>query len=48
MHVIYHQPYGAAHVLQEMMTTKSDDVVGRVKVYESLVKGTPIPTPLLP
>ncbi len=35
--------YGAAHVLQEMMTIKSDDVVGRVKVYESLVKGTPIP-----
>ena len=40
--------YGAAHVLQEMMTTKSDDVVGRVKVYESLVKGTPIPTPGIP
>lgn len=35
--------YGAAHVLQEMMTIKSDDVVGRVKVYESLVKGTPLP-----
>ena len=35
--------YGAAHVLQEMITTKSDDVVGRVKVYESLVKGTPLP-----
>ena len=34
--------YGAANVLQEMMTIKSDDVVGRVKVYESLVKGTPI------
>ena len=31
--------YGASHVLQEMMTTKSDDVIGRVKVYESLVKG---------
>ena len=40
--------YGAAHVLQEMMTTKSDDVVGRVKVYESLVKGIPIPTPGIP
>ena len=40
--------YGAAHVLQEMMTIKSDDVVGRVKVYESLVKGTPIPTSGLP
>ena len=35
--------YGAAHVLQEMMTVKSDDVVGRVKVYEALVKGNPIP-----
>ncbi len=35
--------YGAAHVLQEMITIKSDDVVGRVKVYESLVKGTPLP-----
>ena len=35
--------YGAAHVLQEMMTIKSDDVVGRVKVYEALVKGLPLP-----
>ena len=35
--------YGAANVLQEMMTIKSDDVVGRVKVYEALVKGNPIP-----
>src|SRR5574344_1585281 len=35
--------YGAAHVLQEMMTVKSDDVVGRVRVYEALVKGEPIP-----
>ena len=40
--------YGAAHVLQEMMTVKSDDVIGRVKVYESLVKGEPIPTPGIP
>ena len=40
--------YGAAHVLQEMMTIKSDDVVGRVKVYESLVKGTPIPKSGIP
>ena len=37
------EAYGAAHVLQEMITIKSDDVVGRVRVYESLVKGTPIP-----
>ncbi|MDD3392493.1 MAG: DNA-directed RNA polymerase subunit beta, partial [Bacilli bacterium] len=35
--------YGAANVLQEMMTIKSDDVLGRVKVYEALVKGQPIP-----
>ena len=40
--------YGAAHVLQEMMTVKSDDVVGRVKVYEALVKGQPIPQPGVP
>ena len=40
--------YGAAHVLQEMMTIKSDDVVGRVKVYEALVKGTPIPKSGIP
>ena len=42
------EAYGAAHVLQEMITTKSDDVVGRVKVYEALVKGTDIPTPGVP
>ncbi len=35
--------YGAANILQEMITIKSDDVVGRVKVYESLVKGLPLP-----
>jgi len=40
--------YGAAHVLQEMMTIKSDDVVGRVRVYESLVKGTPLPKSGIP
>ena len=34
--------YGAAYTLQEMMTVKSDDVVGRVKVYESIVKGQEI------
>ena len=34
--------YGAAHTLQEILTVKSDDVVGRVKVYESIVKGKPI------
>ncbi len=40
--------YGAAHVLQEMMTIKSDDVVGRVKVYEAIVKGAPIPKSGIP
>ena len=35
--------YGAAHILQEMMTIKSDDVIGRVKAYESLVKGEELP-----
>ena len=40
--------YGASHVLQEMMTIKSDDVVGRVKVYEALVKGTPLPPSGIP
>ena len=40
--------YGAAHILQEMITIKSDDVVGRVKVYESLVKGTSLPASGVP
>ena len=40
--------YGAAHILQEMMTIKSDDVVGRVKVYESIVKGLPLPKSGIP
>ncbi len=34
--------YGAAHILQEILTVKSDDVIGRVKVYEALVKGNPL------
>ena len=34
--------YGAAHILQEILTIKSDDVIGRVKVYEELVKGQPV------
>ena len=40
--------YGAAHILQEVLTIKSDDVVGRVRVYEALVKGKPIPQPGVP
>jgi DNA-directed RNA polymerase subunit beta len=42
------EAYGASHVLQEILTYKSDDVVGRVKVYESIVKGNPLPTPGIP
>jgi DNA-directed RNA polymerase subunit beta len=37
------EAYGAAHTLQEMLTIKSDDVTGRVKAYEAIVKGEPIP-----
>ncbi|MBI4429102.1 MAG: DNA-directed RNA polymerase subunit beta [Ignavibacteriales bacterium] len=40
--------YGAAHVLQEILTVKSDDVVGRAKVYESVVKGENLPEPNVP
>ena len=40
--------YGASNVLQEMLTIKSDDVVGRAKAYESIVKGNPLPTPGIP
>ena len=40
--------YGAAHILQEVLTIKSDDVVGRVRVYEALVKGKPIPASGVP
>ena len=42
------EAYGASHVLQEILTYKSDDVVGRVKVYESIVKGNPLPGPGIP
>ena len=42
------EAYGASHVLQEILTYKSDDVVGRVKVYESIVKGVPLPEPGIP
>ena len=40
--------FGAAHVLQEMLTIKSDDTVGRSKAYEAIVKGDPMPTPGIP
>ena len=42
------EAYGASHVLQEMLTVKSDDVVGRAKAYEAIVKGDNMPTPGLP
>lgn len=42
------EAYGAAHTLQEILTVKSDDVVGRVKTYESIVKGENIPEPGVP
>ena len=42
------EAYGAAHTLQEVLTVKSDDVVGRVKTYESIVKGENIPEPGVP
>ncbi len=40
--------YGAAHTLQEMLTIKSDDVIGRSKAYESIIKGNPIQKPQIP
>ena len=42
------EAYGAAYTLQEILTVKSDDVVGRVKTYEAIVKGENIPTPGIP
>jgi DNA-directed RNA polymerase subunit beta len=42
------EAFGASHVLQEILTIKSDDVVGRSKAYESIVKGDPMPQPGIP
>jgi len=42
------EAYGAAHTLQELLTVKSDDIVGRVKTYEAIVKGENIPEPGIP
>ncbi|NJN80068.1 MAG: hypothetical protein HC797_06145 [Anaerolineales bacterium] len=42
------EAYGAAHTLQEMLTVKSDDTVGRVNTYEAIVKGEPIEEPSIP
>jgi DNA-directed RNA polymerase subunit beta len=42
------EAYGAAHTLQEMLTVKSDDVAGRTRIYESIVKGKNVLEPGLP
>ena len=42
------EAFGAAHILQEILTVKSDDVIGRAKAYESIVKGETLPTPGIP
>ncbi len=42
------EAYGAAHILQELLTVKSDDIVGRVKAYESIVKGEDVLEPGVP
>ena len=42
------EAYGAAYTLQEILTIKSDDIVGRVKTYESIVKGLNVPQPGIP
>tara|TARA_R110001583_G_scaffold1202_3_gene9999 strand:+ start:4460 stop:8272 length:3813 start_codon:yes stop_codon:yes gene_type:complete len=42
------EAFGAAHVLQEILTIKSDDVMGRAKAYEAIVKGEPMPAPGIP
>jgi DNA-directed RNA polymerase subunit beta len=42
------EAYGAAYALQELLTIKSDDILGRVKVYEAIVKGENVPEPGIP
>ncbi|MGV3637875.1 MAG: DNA-directed RNA polymerase subunit beta, partial [Flavobacteriales bacterium] len=42
------EAFGAANILQEILTVKSDDVIGRAKAYEAIVKGEPLPTPGIP
>jgi DNA-directed RNA polymerase subunit beta len=42
------EAFGAAHILQEILTVKSDDVIGRAKTYEAIVKGEPLPRPGIP
>ena len=42
------EAFGAANILQELLTIKSDDINGRAKAYESIVKGDPLPDPSIP
>jgi DNA-directed RNA polymerase subunit beta len=42
------EAFGASHILQELLTVKSDDVIGRAKTYEAIVKGDNIPVPNIP
>ena len=42
------EAFGASHVLQEILTVKSDDVMGRARTYEAIVKGDNMPTPGIP
>ena len=42
------EAFGASHILQEILTVKSDDVMGRARTYEAIVKGDPFPTPSIP
>ena len=42
------EAYGASYTLQEILTVKSDDVIGRVKTYEAIIKGDNIPEPGIP
>jgi DNA-directed RNA polymerase subunit beta len=42
------EAYGASHILREMLTIKSDDIIGRNKVYKAIVDGEPIPEPGIP
>ena len=44
----YYEAFGAANILQEILTVKSDDVIGRAKTYEAIVKGEPLPQPGIP
>ena len=42
------EAFGATHILQEILTIKSDDVMGRARAYEAIVKGDPMPAPGIP